>query len=86
MTDLMDPSTDAPLETPCRLDPGAWFPDGNGGRRYVTARKWCQRCPVTDRCLQAALDLEAGLGRKERHGMWGGTTPRERAQMEGVEG
>ena len=41
---------------------------------------------VTDRCLQAALDLEAGLGRKERHGMWGGTTPRERAQMEGVEG
>lgn len=86
MTDLMDQSTDAPLETPCRLDPGAWFPEGNGGRRYVIARKWCQQCPAQAACLRAALDLEAGLGRKERHGMWAGTTPRERAQMEGVEG
>ena len=85
MTDLMDPSTDAPLETPCRLDPGAWFPEGGYGS-YTVARQWCQQCPVQAACLRAALDLEAGLGRKERHGMWAGTTPRERAQMEGVEG
>ena len=85
MSDHMDPSTDAPLETPCRLDPGAWFPEGRYGS-YTVARAWCQRCPATERCLQAALDLEAGLGRKERHGMWGGQTPRERAQMEGIEG
>ena len=80
MTDLMDPSTDAPLETPCRLDPGAWFPERSSGS-YTVARTWCQQCPMTTACLRAAMDLEAGLGQKERHGMWGGTPPHERYQL-----
>ena len=84
MTELMDPFTDEPFETPCRLDPGAWYPEGSHGS-YDTARKWCQRCPMTAACLRAALDLEAGLDQKFRHGMWGGKTPPERAQIERAE-
>ena len=80
MTDLMDPSTDAPMETPCRLDPGAWFPEGGYGS-YTVARAWCQQCPVQAACLRAALDMEGDARRDERFGMWGGTTPQERHQM-----
>ena len=80
MSDLMDPSTDEALETPCQLDPESWFADGgNGG--YTTAKAWCDACPVQTACLLAALDLEGDARRDERFGMWGGTTPRERYQM-----
>ena len=39
----------------------------------------CAACPVTDQCLQDALD------RREPFGIWGGTTPAERAAMLGVD-
>lgn len=39
---------------------------------YDLARIICSHCPVTDQCLEYALELN------ERHGMWGGMTPRER--------
>lgn len=39
------------------------------------ARTWCMVCPVQPDCLATAL------GNRERHGVWGGLTPRERARL-----
>lgn len=40
-----------------------------------TARRYCARCPVRRDCLITALH------RKETYGVWGGTTPKQRAAM-----
>ena len=37
---------------------------------YAPAKALCATCPVTEPCLAA--------GSRERHGVWGGTTPRQR--------
>jgi len=39
------------------------------------AKLICARCPVRAQCLEAALVGE------ERHGIWGGLSPRERRQQ-----
>lgn len=36
------------------------------------AKGFCAECPVAQECLEHALAFD------ERHGVWGGTTPRER--------
>lgn len=41
----------------------------------VRAQRVCYSCPVMADCLQYALD------RRERHGVWGGTTEVERARL-----
>jgi len=50
-----------------------FYPDGPGEAEsvYVMARKVCGNCDVKQACLEWAV-------RHESHGMWGGTTPRER--------
>jgi len=40
---------------------------------YLRAKKVCRQCPVKDDCLDYGLD--------ERYGVWGMTTPRERARI-----
>lgn len=35
-------------------------------------RRYCQRCPVKNQCLQTALDAH------DPNGIWGGQTPNER--------
>ena len=45
------------------------------GENVPAAKRLCGDCPVRNRCLQAALD------NNEQHGIWGGTTPRERRQL-----
>lgn len=35
----------------------------------------CSRCLITNECLQWALDT------KQRYGVWGGTTPRQRTKL-----
>lgn len=69
--------------------PDDWFPamaEDNGPpvgktqrsrNRVRMARALCDGCPVAVQCLQHALDND------ERHGVWGGTTPRQRADMLG---
>lgn len=42
------------------------------------AKQVCFTCPVRQRCLDAAMEDEAYLGGKERHGIRGGLTARER--------
>jgi WhiB family redox-sensing transcriptional regulator len=63
----------------CRtaLNPDAWFPEpgiGHVERDETTkaALRTCRACPVIRECLLSAL------ARNERHGIWGGMTPRQR--------
>jgi len=54
--------------------------DGGGGRlgdraQYVSARAACAKCPVTQECLDYALEMN------ERDGFWGGRSPNERRAM-----
>ncbi|MCO6011469.1 WhiB family transcriptional regulator [Actinoallomurus purpureus] len=61
-------------------DPEAWFPDAPRTKvarlaYEADARQLCAGCPLTDACLERALE------RNERHGIWGGTTPGQRRRM-----
>lgn len=77
MSDLMDDAIDAPVDTPCRQDPEAWFPPPGGSAPI--ARALCQTCPAIAPCLEAALTFERDTKRASRFGIWGGLTPTERA-------
>ena len=59
-------------------DPELFFPIGVGGPavgQIGEAKAVCFGCPVTDVCLQWALDT--GMG----HGVWGGLTEDERRTL-----
>jgi hypothetical protein len=58
-------------------DPEDWFPEpGDDPRRTADAQRVCRtECPVQTECLLYAL------ARNERHGIWGGMTPRQRTRM-----
>jgi WhiB family redox-sensing transcriptional regulator len=61
-----------------QADPDAWFPEQ--GRTAAIARRICAACPVRANCLDYALsgaDTWGGI----TTGIWGGTTPRERAVL-----
>ena len=61
-----------------QADPDAWYPDKGGSS--AIARRICGACPVRPQCLDYALsgaDTWHGIAT----GIWGGTTPRERAAM-----
>ena len=54
-------------------DPEAFFPEKGGSTKQ--AKAVCKRCPITETCLQWALD------HKERFGIWGGKSEYERRQL-----
>jgi WhiB family redox-sensing transcriptional regulator len=59
-------------------DTELFFPAGHRGEYTLQIKKAkavCGRCPVRGECLQAAL------GRREKHGIWGGLTDDERARL-----
>jgi WhiB family redox-sensing transcriptional regulator len=59
-------------------DPELFFPVsemGPGARQVAQAKAVCARCPVRVECLEHALDT--GLD----HGIFGGTTDRERRKL-----
>lgn len=56
-------------------DPEAWFPETGDGRSARQAVRICRQCPVIAECLEHALE------RRERYGVWGGTTPNERRAL-----
>jgi len=58
----------------CRdMDPAMFFPsDGIG---VQIAQKTCSECPVKIPCLEYALDNRVD------HGVWGGTSERERRRI-----
>ncbi|GAA3878042.1 WhiB family transcriptional regulator [Streptomyces sedi] len=65
----------------CRTAPEAtrdrelFFPDADDDQRVAAAKALCARCPVQQLCLQTALETGS------RDGIWGGTTPEERADL-----
>ncbi|TDV47776.1 transcription factor WhiB [Actinophytocola oryzae] len=63
----------------CRdADPELFFPVsdmGPGARQIADAKAVCGRCPVRTQCLDYAV--ETGLD----HGVFGGTTERERREL-----
>jgi hypothetical protein len=62
----------------CQDAPDAFFIDEvDPNRTYKTqlAKKLCGSCPVQLLCLEYALEA------RERHGIWGGTLPKERDRI-----
>jgi hypothetical protein len=67
------------LEAACRgknLDD--FFPKQNHATIQTTARKLCKSCPVIEDCIEEWKQLPTAM---QRHGMWFGTTDKERRQM-----
>lgn len=54
-------------------DPALFFPASDDDPS--TALAVCARCPVRQECLEYALEA------RERFGIWGGTTERQRRRM-----
>lgn len=60
----------------CRqVDPEIFFPEERAYRYIAATKGVCQACPVTERCLQLALDND------ESEGIWGGLTAHERRKL-----
>lgn len=56
-----------------QVDPELFYPEqGSGGQK---AMRVCAQCPVIAECLDFAIKS------RERHGIWGGTTPNQRLAM-----
>ena len=55
------------------VDPNVFFP--NDGAGVIVAQKLCAECPVTDPCREYAL------ANNITHGVWGGTSERQRRRM-----
>jgi WhiB family redox-sensing transcriptional regulator len=58
-----------------QVDHDAFFPEKGGSVR--SAKRTCEQCPVKAPCLKYALD------NRERFGIWGGVTERERRRLLG---
>jgi WhiB family redox-sensing transcriptional regulator len=52
------------------MDYDVFFPER--GQSVTAAKTVCARCPVRAACLDYAMSIN------ERHGIWGGTTEKER--------
>lgn len=57
-----------------QVDTDVFFPE-KAGASSAPAKRVCALCPVTAQCLQFALD------NRERFGIWGGLSERERAKL-----
>lgn len=68
---------------PClSVDGDLWFSIHPG--EIAEARRLCGGCPARLRCLNIALEAEAGLAESSRFGIYGGTTPADRARLDGA--
>lgn len=57
-----------------QTDPEAFFPEKGESPRE--AKRLCNSdCPIKEQCLETAI------ARNERHGIWGGLSPRERDKI-----
>jgi WhiB family redox-sensing transcriptional regulator len=57
----------------CRGLPDRWFFPTNN--RFGRAMRVCKQCPVRKPCVQYAVHYRI------EYGMWGGTSPKERAEL-----
>lgn len=63
------------------VDPELMFPAVGDKPAYRTARTLCAVCPVVGQCLEEAMALEGTTGKNSRHGVRGGMSPAERADL-----
>ena len=66
---------------PCAEDPEAFFPASTDHAAIQHAKALCHTCPAQAACLELAMRNEHGNA-KGRDGIYGGTTPAERARMD----
>jgi WhiB family redox-sensing transcriptional regulator len=60
----------------CRgLDPTIFYPDPDDDTEAEPAKAVCDQCGVREACLEYAL------GFREKEGVWGGATERERRRI-----
>jgi WhiB family redox-sensing transcriptional regulator len=60
----------------CRgVDPEIFYPPEDDEEAAAPAKAICQACPVLEACLEHALT------RREKIGVWGGLTERERRRL-----
>jgi len=60
----------------CRgLDPDIFYPSTDEDDDALPAKAVCDACPVRESCLEHAL------GFREKDGVWGGATERERRRI-----
>ncbi len=67
------------IDAACRCEPTEMFfpePDGDA----EAAKAVCRRCPALAECLDEAMTWAYKLD----YGVWGATTPRERAFLRGL--
>jgi WhiB family redox-sensing transcriptional regulator len=74
MVPAMETDTDWMDTGNCREEPPAvFFP--NDGVGVELAKRICATCPVTETCLEYALENRID------HGVWGGTSERQRRRI-----
>lgn len=60
----------------CRgLDPEIFYPSTDADEDAVSAKSVCEVCAVRHACLEHALSV------REKEGIWGGATERERRRI-----
>jgi WhiB family redox-sensing transcriptional regulator len=57
------------------LDPSIFYPDPDDDTAAEPAKDVCAKCAVRELCLEYAL------GYREKEGVWGGATERERRRI-----
>ena len=62
------------------ISPDLWHPTSSGPA-YSLAHRVCEACPVKRPCLDYALASERDATTWTRHGMYGGLTPDQRADL-----
>lgn len=85
-TSFSERMADAPCLT---TDPNVGFPGGEGKRgkaadvAHLTAKSLCADCPIAVKteCLEVAMKTEGAGGAGNRHGVFGGLDPEERAAL-----
>ena len=60
-------------DPPCRhVEADIFYPDPDDAETIALAKEICSTCPIRQACLDYAFKTE------DRHGIFGGTLPRER--------
>jgi WhiB family redox-sensing transcriptional regulator len=77
-----DPERDWRADAACRdVDPELFFPDPGQLPQTARAKEVCAGCTVRGPCLDTAL--HGPLARDDRHGIFAGTTARDRGKLRG---
>jgi len=63
------------------VDREVFFPLDTDRRGVALAKSVCEGCPWAKECLEREMEFETS-GRAQRYGIYGGLTPRQRADLQ----